>query len=141
QARAGRQQRPGQGVGPAGNVSLGGWTRAGPACTLKVRPEPGRAHGPGSAHPWRALHDGRSRMSSMSAVAPSSVHPVVAARLRRTAFLCGVAVVVLGGLGLLGWILGNDALRGSFAAGITMKTNTAIGLILLGAALLLQQEG
>lgn len=67
----------------------------------------------------------------------SRPNPSVAAKLRLLSLASGVVVAFLGVMVLLGWILENDALRGAFAQGITVKTNTAIALILLGGALAL----
>jgi signal transduction histidine kinase/ActR/RegA family two-component response regulator len=64
-------------------------------------------------------------------------NPSVCVKLQTAALVCGGIVAALGGVALIGWIAGIESLRGGFAAGITMKTNTAIGLILLGIALLL----
>ena len=75
----------------------------------------------------------------MTDIVPSTVHPGVAARLRVASRACGAFVLVIGGTALLGWILGSESLRGAYAAGITIKTNTALGLVALGLALLLQE--
>src|SRR5690349_6449060 len=74
----------------------------------------------------------------MADIVPSTVHAGVTARLRLTSRACGAFVLFVGGSALLGWILGNETLRGAYAAGITIKTNTAVGLVALGLALLLQ---
>src|SRR5262245_45063381 len=60
-----------------------------------------------------------------------------ARRLRRTANICAVAGAAIGATILAGWFLGNDLFKGGFVAGITAKTNTAIGLMLVGVGLLL----
>src|SRR6185369_7022473 len=60
-----------------------------------------------------------------------------ARRLRETASMCAVGGAAIGAAILAGWVLGNDGPKGSFVAGITAKTNTAIGLVLAGAGLLL----
>jgi signal transduction histidine kinase/ActR/RegA family two-component response regulator len=67
----------------------------------------------------------------------SAPNPSVCDKLRTAALVCGGIITALGGIALVGWIIGVEALQGQFAAGITMKANTAIGLILLGLALLL----
>ncbi|HVQ24885.1 MAG TPA: histidine kinase dimerization/phospho-acceptor domain-containing protein, partial [Planctomycetota bacterium] len=74
----------------------------------------------------------------MTTSTSSTVHPGVAARLRQVSRACAAAVLLTGGISLLGWILGSDTMRGAYAAGITIKTNTAIALLLLGLGLLLQ---
>ena len=74
----------------------------------------------------------------MTTVTPSTVDPGVAARLRQLSRVCAAAVLCIGGISLLGWFLDNDTLRGAYAAGITIKTNTAIALVFLGLGLLLQ---
>ena len=60
---------------------------------------------------------------------------------RQHLFVLGVACAVFGGLvgavSLVGWILDDPLLRGAFAAGITVKTNTALALLGSGLALLL----
>jgi PAS domain S-box-containing protein len=45
--------------------------------------------------------------------------------------------LVVGAIGLLGWILNVEPLKAAFTGGITIKANAAISLILLGGALLL----
>lgn len=50
-------------------------------------------------------------------------------------------VFAAGACGLAGWILGSQRLMGVFQAGVTMKANAAIGLMLAGAALWLLREG
>ncbi len=50
---------------------------------------------------------------------------------------CGAAVAVIGGTGLAGWLLDNHTLKSLLSGGITMKTNAAIGLMLVGMALAL----
>jgi hypothetical protein len=55
--------------------------------------------------------------------------------LRRSATWIGVVVALVGGLHLVGWLTGLMAQRGQSA--ITMKTNTAVCLLLLGTALAL----
>ena len=55
--------------------------------------------------------------------------------------VASVVFAVLGALSgftaLLGWILGNDGLKGGFIENITMKANTAIALLLASLSLLL----
>jgi signal transduction histidine kinase/ActR/RegA family two-component response regulator len=74
----------------------------------------------------------------MTTATSSTVHPGVAARLRQISRACAVLVLLIGGVSLLGWILDNEMLKGAYAAGITIKTNTAIALLFLGFALLFQ---
>ena len=54
----------------------------------------------------------------------------------RIARACGFLVLLVGAVALSGWILGIGTLK-SFGGGITMKANAAIGLLFLGASLLL----
>jgi signal transduction histidine kinase/ActR/RegA family two-component response regulator len=74
----------------------------------------------------------------MTSATPSTVHPGVVSRLRQVSRACAALVLLISGVSLLGWILGNETLKGAYAAGITIKSNTAIALLLLGIALLLQ---
>lgn len=57
--------------------------------------------------------------------------------MRWASVACGVAGALFGLITLAGWILDNEALKGSFVAGITMKTNAAIGITLTGALVVL----
>ena len=70
-----------------------------------------------------------------------SVPHVSTAARRHRMFLFGVACAALGlligAVSFLGWILGDEQLQGAFVAGITVKTNTAIGLAVLGLSLLI----
>jgi signal transduction histidine kinase/CheY-like chemotaxis protein len=68
---------------------------------------------------------------------PSRSNPSVVAKLRNLSLASGVVVALVGLIVLIGWALGNDTLRGAFAEGITVKTNAAVGLVLLGIALVL----
>ena len=68
---------------------------------------------------------------------PSARDAVVASRLRVTANVCGAAAALIGGSALWGWIVGDEMLMGFFAAGITVKANTAIALLLTGLSLIL----
>ena len=55
--------------------------------------------------------------------------------------LLGSLVIILGASGLLGWALNISALRGVFSGLVTMKANTALGMLLGGLELaLLSQE-
>src|SRR4051812_19853222 len=56
-----------------------------------------------------------------------------------TRFL-SLLVIVIGAIGLAGWILGIPAFKTVFPGLVTMKANTGICLILLGASLLLLQR-
>ena len=42
----------------------------------------------------------------------------------------------MGALSLIGWLINSDALKGGLARAVTMKANTALGLCVLGAAVL-----
>ena len=55
--------------------------------------------------------------------------------------LLGSLVIILGASGLLGWALNISALKGVFSGLVTMKANTALGMLLGGLELaLLSQE-
>lgn len=58
--------------------------------------------------------------------------------LRYQAAACAAAVLtlLLGAAALGGWLLGIDALKSLVPGVVTMKANTAVGLLLCGAALL-----
>ncbi len=62
--------------------------------------------------------------------------PVLCERLRWTGAACGAFGALIGLTAFVGWVLGNELLKGSFVAGITMKTNTALCLTLLGVQVL-----
>jgi PAS domain S-box-containing protein len=62
----------------------------------------------------------------------SAVYVCTIATRAAAALAAGVGVV-----GLLGWVLDVEALKAAFTGGVTIKANAAIGLVLLGAALLL----
>jgi len=53
-------------------------------------------------------------------------------RLRWASTVCGACGAFLGLAALVGWMLGNELLKGAFVAGITMKANTALCLTLIG---------
>lgn len=61
--------------------------------------------------------------------------------MRWTSAACGAFGAIVGLTALLGWSLGNELLKGSFVAGITMKTNTAVCLTLSGAQVLALAQG
>ncbi len=62
----------------------------------------------------------------------------LAARSEVISAAAGVAVVFVGSLVLVGWLLGIDALKSISPTFVTMKANTAVGLVLAGTALWLQ---
>src|SRR4051794_28650286 len=53
-------------------------------------------------------------------------------RLRRASVVCGCVGASVGLVALLGWITGNPLLQGGLVADITMKTNAAICVTLMG---------
>ena len=60
-------------------------------------------------------------------------------RLRSSlpALCAGILVILLGAVGVLGWIFDIDALKQFLHHGIAMKANTAIALVLAGWSLCL----
>src|SRR3954453_17138897 len=56
----------------------------------------------------------------------------------KTARLCAIAVILIGGAGGLGWVIGSEALKRIHPSLVTMKFNTGVSLVLAGAALWLQ---
>lgn len=69
--------------------------------------------------------------------APPLYNSSLVIRLRTASVVCGAAGTLIGLTVLLGWISGNDLLKGAFFAGITMKTNAALCLVLVGGAVVL----
>ena len=67
---------------------------------------------------------------------PIPVDPSFVSRIRWVTPASAMAAILVGAAGVAGWATGNEALR-SFASGVTIKTNTAIGLLLSGLCLLL----
>jgi PAS domain S-box-containing protein len=63
--------------------------------------------------------------------------PVLVARFRTAAFITAAFAGILGTLALLSWITDIVALRSLLSQGITMKTNAALGLMFVAAAILL----
>ena len=59
------------------------------------------------------------------------------ARLHKVSFVCAAFAATVGAVVLAGWILDNDALKGSVFSGITMKANTAVAHLAIGASLAL----
>src|SRR3954447_6390021 len=62
-------------------------------------------------------------------------------KLRRVAGWAGVLVSILGLVALAGWIFGFDALKSFRPTTAPMKANTALCLVLAGAALWLYHRG
>jgi signal transduction histidine kinase/ActR/RegA family two-component response regulator len=60
-------------------------------------------------------------------------NPVPVFRLRLASIACSAVGAFAGLTALVGWITANELLKGAFVAGITMKTNMALCLILSGA--------
>jgi len=63
--------------------------------------------------------------------------PSAPASLRYAVLVCGGYACLVGLVALLGWFTANVMLQSFFAGGITIKTNTAICLLLSGLSLLL----
>ena len=51
--------------------------------------------------------------------------------------VAGVLVALVGAMGLIGWIFNVESLKAFFTGAVTIKANAAIGLILLGTALIM----
>ncbi len=64
-------------------------------------------------------------------------NPKLVARYRTASLLFASLGALSGFTVLLGWMVGNDLLKGAFIEGITMKANTAVCLLLTGIAILL----
>ncbi|ACB76214.1 ATP-binding protein [Opitutus terrae] len=60
---------------------------------------------------------------------------------QRAAYAAALVVLAAGGMGLTGWIVGSDSLKSISPGGVTMKANSAVGLVLVGTSLLLQLGG
>jgi hypothetical protein len=55
--------------------------------------------------------------------------------LRRLSEVAGIATALIGAMAMTGWVLGVDVLKSVVPGLITMKANTALVLMLLGASL------
>jgi PAS domain S-box-containing protein len=64
-------------------------------------------------------------------------HASLAHRLRWTSVACSSVAALIGVTALIGWLTGNDLLKGSYLAGITMKANAAVCLALVGLSVAL----
>ena len=58
-------------------------------------------------------------------------------RARTLKRVSAALVLIVGGLGLLGWFVDNEALKAGFMSNVAMKTNTTLCLVASGVALLL----
>ncbi|HKO22993.1 MAG TPA: hypothetical protein VJX91_10115, partial [Candidatus Eisenbacteria bacterium] len=67
----------------------------------------------------------------------SRIDPDSHRRVTLASRVFAVLVALQGALALAGWFTGIEPLKGAYALGINIKTNTAIGLLLMGIALLL----
>lgn len=73
--------------------------------------------------------------ASLGVAAAGSADPRLVARSRVLARATGIGVAVLGGLVLLGWVFDVTRLKSVLPGLVTMKPNTAAGLVLAGVAL------
>src|SRR5436305_2896109 len=62
-------------------------------------------------------------------------NPALIQRLRTAARVAGYLVLLIGALALAGWILGVEQLKSVVPGVVTMKTNTALCLVVAGPAL------
>jgi len=69
--------------------------------------------------------------------ASSRIDPDSHRRVTVASRVFAILVALQGALALAGWFMGIEPLKGAYALGINIKTNTAIGLLLVGFALLL----
>jgi len=69
--------------------------------------------------------------------ASSRIDPDSHRRVTVASRVFALLVALQGALALAGWFMGIEPLKGAYALGINIKTNTAIGLLLMGIALLL----
>jgi signal transduction histidine kinase/CheY-like chemotaxis protein len=67
------------------------------------------------------------------------IDPGVVARLRRASLAAALFSIAVGVAVLLGWWTGSVRLQSVFLGSITMKTNTALALLMAGTALLMLQ--
>jgi signal transduction histidine kinase len=94
---------------------------------------PGRTRCP----PGRLRYDGLvTAAPSPPEPAPPTPIPPAAIAARRLSTFCGILVIAVGLVVLVGWTLQMPVLTGLFGT-ITMKTNAAIALVLCGAGVLL----
>ena len=63
--------------------------------------------------------------------------PLLILRYRAASFAAALVTLFIGATALIGWLLGIDFLKGVLPGVVTMKTNTALGMVLCGTALLL----
>lgn len=75
-------------------------------------------------------------MRSADSRQPIPIDPEVVAGAHLVVPVSAAVAILVGAAALAGWVTGNEALRG-FASGVTVKTNTAIALLLSGFGLLL----
>ncbi len=74
----------------------------------------------------------QASLAHIGAALPLS-NPVFVARFRAASAVCAAVGAFAGLTALVGWLTGSELLKGAFVAGITMKTNTALCLMLSGA--------
>jgi len=69
---------------------------------------------------------------------PVVLHPRMARRMERLAWLAGLLALALGAVVMVGWLFDVEVLRKGHPSFESMKANAALGLVLLGAAIILR---
>ena len=63
---------------------------------------------------------------------------MISRRLRHIAWTCGVIVVVIGVMAMLGWVFHIGVLKSVLPGLVSMKMNAAVAFVIAGTSLLLQ---